>query len=450
MDIVKKNLVSIICGVLALAALVAVFIWPLDGYFEELQDKVKKRAALQSEINGLLTKQRVPPTFDPNNPNPNAERLKSFPSARVIEAGNKAVEGVQKQSKTVYLYAVGLNEKGHEKLAVAGSLPAPSNTIALNYRRNYEAELKRLRDVELKAGTPPTADEVTKRKEAIITKLEKDYIVVDGQITNKEVVESRIKEQLAKVIPDMQREMATSYQMYLDPNVVLRVPQTIPTGGQIPDPVSIWWAQLEFWITSDVVKTIKDVNSGSKSVLTSPVKSIRLLDVPHNFFPPINVTGGVRPGGLGGGLGGGGVEGGGAEGGGEGAGEQAPLSLADAIVQPLPENPATPTKRTGNAVFDVVHFTMIIDIEADKLPLFIKTLTANRFLSVKRVEWVAVDSLLMQANGYVFGPKPVITATLECEAVFMRGWTTRYMPKDIKTALKIVEQPAGQTARVGG
>lgn len=447
MDIVKKNLVSIICGVLALAALVAVFIWPLDGYFEDLQDKVKKRAALQSEINGLLTKQRVPPTFDPNNPNPNADRLKSFPSAKVIEAGNKAVKLVQDQSSVVYKYAVSLNEKGHEKLAVPGSLPAPTNTIALNFRRNYEAELKRLRDVELKAGTPPTTDEVTKRKEAIITKGEKDYIVVDGQITNKEVVESRIKEQLAKVIPDMQREMATSYQMYLDPNVVLRVPQSIPTGGQIPDPVSIWWAQLEFWITSDVVATIKAMNAGSKSVLTSPIKSIRMLDVPHNFFPPINVTGGVRPGGLGGGLGG--SEGAGVEGG-EGAGEQGPLSLADAIVQPLPENPTTPTKRTGNSVFDIVHFTMIVDIEADKLPMFIKALTANRFVSVTRVEWVSVDSMLMQANGYVFGPKPVITATLQCEAVFMRGWTTRYMPKDIKSALKIVEQPAGQTARVGG
>src|SRR5947199_363716 len=52
MEIVKKNLVSIICGVVALLALVAVFVWPLDGYYQTLQEKAKKRAEVQGKVSG--------------------------------------------------------------------------------------------------------------------------------------------------------------------------------------------------------------------------------------------------------------------------------------------------------------------------------------------------------------------------------------------------------------
>ena len=64
MDIVKKNLVSIICGVVALVALVAVFIWPLDGYYTDLKTKTTARAAIYKKVDDLMGKSRSLPVLD--------------------------------------------------------------------------------------------------------------------------------------------------------------------------------------------------------------------------------------------------------------------------------------------------------------------------------------------------------------------------------------------------
>src|SRR4051812_39726187 len=114
MDIIKKNLVSVICGVIALAALVAVFIWPLDGYFTSLNTKATQRAAKQQTIDGLLKKARKMPVFDPDNPT--EDNLSRFPSAAVIKLGANAQKGVGKQSTQMYSAAVSLNQRGHEQL----------------------------------------------------------------------------------------------------------------------------------------------------------------------------------------------------------------------------------------------------------------------------------------------------------------------------------------------
>src|SRR5205823_10879188 len=122
MEIVKKNLFSIICGVVAIAALVAVFLWPLDGYFDTLKSKAEDRAKVQTKIVGLLGKQRNLPVFDPNNPT--ASKLTKFPSRTIIALGTKAQQGVAASSEKVVTDSLKLNEQGHE-LVLNGSLPSP-------------------------------------------------------------------------------------------------------------------------------------------------------------------------------------------------------------------------------------------------------------------------------------------------------------------------------------
>ena len=80
MDIVKKNLVSIICGVIALVALVAVFVWPLNGYYDTLHTKATARAAIYAKAEGLMNKTRSLPVLDFNHPE--AGKLTKFPAAR--------------------------------------------------------------------------------------------------------------------------------------------------------------------------------------------------------------------------------------------------------------------------------------------------------------------------------------------------------------------------------
>jgi hypothetical protein len=431
MDIVKKNLVSVICGVVALVALIAVFVWPLGGYYEELHTKVAERAAKQQTINSLLNKPRKMPVFDPDNPAD--DPLTRFPSARVIDLGTKAQKSVNKQSTAMYAAAVNLNQKGHEVL-VPGSLPNPNPVTALGFRRNYEARIEALRANELNAGIPPTPDEVNRRAAAIWESMKKDITYVGDQPTNLELITQRFTERQARLQEEMQKEMATKYKMYADPAVVLKVPPTLPERVA-PNATDIWWAQVEYWITRDVVNTIKELNAKSTGVATSPVKNLLTLVVENNVFPPVTATA----------ASGGSLRGGFSESGEVPAEGATPTTggLPDPTVA-VPEGAGptlSATKRISNNLYDVVHFHLSVDIEADKIPLFLKTLTTNRFITPLRMEMVAVDSRLMTINGYVYGQSPVVTLNLDCEAVFLREWTVKLMPKGIKDMLGIPDKP---------
>src|SRR5688572_15734724 len=125
MDIVKKNLASIIFGVVAILAVVAVFVWPLDGYYEELKTKADARAAGAAKIKGLETKQREWPLTELEQTS--GKPLDRFPSKDVLKVGKDAREQVEKRSAEVYRTALSLNEgaKGPSSRASSPSRPRP-------------------------------------------------------------------------------------------------------------------------------------------------------------------------------------------------------------------------------------------------------------------------------------------------------------------------------------
>ena len=59
MELVKKNIVSVICGVVAILAIVASF-FPLGGYVEDLQASLNKSKTDYSSLETLRTKPRMP------------------------------------------------------------------------------------------------------------------------------------------------------------------------------------------------------------------------------------------------------------------------------------------------------------------------------------------------------------------------------------------------------
>jgi hypothetical protein len=432
MDIVKKNLISIICGVIALLALVAVFVWPLDGYYETLKTKAEDRAKVQGKITTLLGKTRTVPVFDPNNPT--ATNLPAFPSETLIKRGKAAQQGVAGTSDNVVNLAIQLNER---KLVVPDSLPTPANQpIAIKFRSNLQAALDHLRTDELLAGIPPTSEEFNNRADILWKSMQKDIIVVDGQPTNLDQVMARYQDRINKLPDEMKAEMATKNKMYIDPINVMRVSPSLPADGNSPSREAIWWSQVAFWITQDVADAIKEVNANSATVTDSPVKNLLALTIPEDFFPPGIAALAVQPAAVGGR---------GAEAPVEGATPPATGGLPDPTLT-LPDGSAqTPTKRISNNLFDVVQFKMTLDIEANKIPLFLKTLATNRFITVTRMEMNPVDSQLKQILGYVYGPRPVVTLDLDCEALFLRQWTLKYMPPSIRKALGVPDStaPAG-------
>jgi hypothetical protein len=232
MDIVKKNLVSIICGVVALVALVAVFVWPLNGYYDTLHSKVSARAAVYSKVDTLMNKSRNLPVLDLTHPEP--LKLTKFPSRDVIRIGESAQQGVKTQSERVYDFAWNLNLRGHG-LNVPGSLPSPSPVTAINFRRDIKAAYDRLRE-DLEAGVPPTPEERKLREDVIWKEMEKKRIIVADQVTNEEQILAEYNERARKLPEEMKQEMATKYKVYMSQALMQPSPM-LPADGKAADVV---------------------------------------------------------------------------------------------------------------------------------------------------------------------------------------------------------------------
>src|SRR5438067_2487251 len=182
MDIIKKNILSIICGVVAVAALVAVFLWPLDGYFQYLREKADKRAQVQAKIRTLLDKPRNLPIPDPNSTVP--IKLTRFPSNEIIKLGKGVQAKVHTESDKMYEQAVDLNRRA---LLLPGTLPIAANQpLALSFRRVLKDALEKLRTDYLQAGNPPTEQEMANRAGVIWDALEKQIVKVNDKPTNLE------------------------------------------------------------------------------------------------------------------------------------------------------------------------------------------------------------------------------------------------------------------------
>ena len=66
MELVKKNWISVVFGVIALLAIVASF-YPLNKMIEDLKSKATANAAAAETLQGLRTKERFQPTLVPGS-----------------------------------------------------------------------------------------------------------------------------------------------------------------------------------------------------------------------------------------------------------------------------------------------------------------------------------------------------------------------------------------------
>lgn len=120
---------------------------------------------------------------------------------------------------------------------------------------------------------------------------------------------------------------------------------------------------------------------------------------------------------------------------------------AAAVAGPAGESP---TGRTANALYDVVPFRLVVHVEADKLPDFLEELGRNRFITPYQVSLRALDSVaLSAATNVMYGPAPVVEATISCEALLLRDWTVPLMPPEIRASLS-VDNAGGAAAGAPG
>src|SRR6185369_1179036 len=98
MAIVKKNLFSIILGVVAILAFAAKF-YPLGGMVDKLKTDATAHAAEADKIKSLANKQRNLPIIKPGTSEP--EPLPTFPTAAAVAAAHEATDLVAKAAEDV-------------------------------------------------------------------------------------------------------------------------------------------------------------------------------------------------------------------------------------------------------------------------------------------------------------------------------------------------------------
>jgi hypothetical protein len=466
----KKNAFALSCGVVALGAVVATF-YPFGGMVDDLQKKATEETSSYGRINSLLHP-RTLPQVDPARTTP--VDLTAFPNAEQLKIGQAAIAKLTTESLDAMAYLVQINGPTVHPPLTPGVFPAPINdtpkfTFADVYKRVLSTDPTEsglgspsvLPPVQANPGTSaivpvdpmPVDDHLTAVKAVNLC----NDVLIAGTPPNPKLVADRIKwlsenvyqpqitmiggkpEPVTKaevdrkftaaslLVPDqLAREIAAKKKVYLDPTAFAPNPSLL-TDGNHPM-TDIWFGQLSLWVQTDVANAVAQLNLDAKDVAASPVKRILRLEMRPGqamYQFPYNPAGGAVG---------------------------AP-SAADEK-QPLPADfNLSPTGRSSNGMYDVIPFRLVIDVDANRVNDVLDGLTHRKLIYIYNQDLYTLDPTSLAAQGYLYGPVPIVRLSLSGEELFLRQWTSKVMPERIKQMLAgqvIVQTGGGGMGGPGG
>ena len=428
MDVIKKNIFSIVFGIIAILAVAALY-WPMSGMYAALLAQLDSRIQVDSSLDSLAGAPRSMPLLSPDQPN--ADPLTVFPTQPVIDAGIAATGQVSQQATNMLLRAVATNQ--HVPL-LPDELPKPTDAIRYMFAKQYDQEVTnylRWQKV-LDSTAPPTPAEVEAERDKLHDEINKARLAYDaqGNPTADSQAEALAEYELesASVQPRMELERAQQHRVYLLPNT-LPVDTTIK-DGTFPLPDKICDAQVVMWVLDDITSAIAQANElysdpsspggpPQHDILHAAVKNIEGIDPPS----PMIAQGGVDA--------------------------AAGVSAAAPKVTTI-----SPTGRVCNGLYDVLRFKIRLVVDATKVPQILRQLEVGQFITVLNVQFnevvdpaVAASS---QTGGFRYGEKPVVRVEIDCEDLLMRKWTDNILPDSRKSGLGKGALGTAGTADNGG
>jgi hypothetical protein len=434
MDLVKKNILSVICGVVAILAVCTLF-YPIGGWTSQLQSKLdSSKKNFDDKISALTKKPRkLPVVPDPNNPAADAPPLNQFPTQTVIDQGSAFAEQVKDQAQKMLDAVIERNRHTPIVDGFSAKTAPDSYTFGRAYKRWIGMEsadddpsfvtAKKL----LQAIEPPNDDEVANEKKRIWNeKFQPRIIQVDGKDYNKKELDQEFEAFTSNLEEQMRHDRAAQYKLYMDPDAIEYSKAFAPSQNKQVPIDQIWYAQNMLWVDQDLCEAIARINKDAHNILDAPVKQLVKISIPddvnqYTLFRPPN-TGGPGAGSL---------------------GDQAPPA-ADDNAQAGKAFNISETGRVSNPLYDVVQFHVEMNVDATKIPFILTELQRGHLMSVFRSDAIVVDARAAVQDGYVYGTAPIMHLSLECEDLFLRGWTVGakegpLMPSVVQARLGIAQ-----------
>ncbi len=415
-------------GVLGAVALIAVAGIPASWYFAN-EALASTKADQQKKVDGAgteLSTAKVTYKLEPLGTGAAAPSMSDVPNATLIAQTKTIREAMADSSKKVFGEAVAFNrgprsgatdaEAAANTLLVPDLFPSPgdkSQVLRREMARQYATTAhERLLAKYRAAGAE---DPLKLGEELDLRKAEIERnTMAPGQAPGTRTPEQTvlINEQLLAARIKKYREHAAAIGFYADMDALPGV--TANLADQEPSLRQSWDWQVQYWIREDIFRAVTLANASATSVADAVVKRINsiqigLMPAAPTASPQLGVP---------------------------------DAAAADPSAVPPANIRYSPSGRlagpgSGNGMYDLRQVLVTAVVSAKSMPKWLDAIAKTNFMTVLDLDVDAVDAFEHLKQGYYYGNDPVVVVTLVIETAWLREWTKKYMPADVRTELGI-------------
>ncbi|MBL7133717.1 MAG: hypothetical protein ISS78_06435 [Phycisphaerae bacterium] len=361
-------------------------------------------------------------------------RLRQPPvNTDIVEAERERVEEVLATQQAVVDMCIAWNRRNYQPFVLPfdaedGPREVPAfpvdrqlyrhYNLAFNAARVYRKELNKLL-ATLRPVVPPTKEQIEEEKSLWEKKLQDEWrgregtrrnaaeAVEDGNIAE---TDTPARDADAKPEPPTAQQALDMAQKALlvkhAQNAMIYAPSealdwVLPVQVLVPPPISqIWQAQLNYWITKDIIAAICASNDNSAglaksrketpSVLNAAIKELVKIEIDENYVAGVQVTGAAKAGAKGG----------------------APAPGAGGAVNTL-------TQRASCQQYDVLHYRFTVIMPTRFLTELEQNLMNRNYHTILGVQ---IRQLPAIPSDRYYGTDPVMTVTLQGELLLLTAW----------------------------
>lgn len=421
MDLIKKNIVSIIFGVVSILCVILVF-FPFGGMFESLRTDVQQGWKVGTDLQNLTRAQRHWPSLSPQEED--KQPLEQFPTAALISKGEEMTEG-WKASAERFLRFVIADQSQQIKPLVPGTLPTISSPatgrafidqyqkrFGIYYLPNGQLDDSNslFRQV-LDSTVPPSEVDIKQRQDERAAQITAERTIIQGgQVMNQEEVRDLVARAIADIANEYRTESARKHLMYADPATVFEINTKI-AGTTVPNVNDIFLAQLSLWVQEQLCFAIRETNQAAHQsdpnrapgVLGSPIKRLLKVQINHRFVPVAAPPGTTEK----------------------------PTLPSNPLTKITPNYTQDPFGHASNEFYDPVHFDITMIVDAAAVSQILTDMNRNRYFVFNHVDLQSVDAALDAVQGYLYGNAPVAQLRIRGSYLFLREVLKNYMPDDI-------------------